>query len=125
MVNAFDDPAIMALWIPAELDTGAQIFSKTSGFWDEAFKHGSSASSSLAQTESSAAPRGRCSGDSEYWHRLLRHGWLCRYQPSGVVFHYHQRDMAGLSKQIYSYMRGHVAALLVQYERSRNFGNLW
>lgn len=65
-----------------------------------------------------------CSGDSEYWHRVLTHGWICRYEPSAVVFHYHRREMSGLSSQIYSYMRGHSAALLVQYERSGHRGNL-
>jgi GT2 family glycosyltransferase len=65
-----------------------------------------------------------CSGDSEYWHRVLTHGWVCRYEPSAVVFHYHRRDMAGLSNQIFHYMRGHSAALLVQYERGGGRGNL-
>ena len=59
-----------------------------------------------------------CSGDSEYWHRVLTHGGVCRYEPSAVAFHYHRRDFAGLSRQIFSYMRGHAAALMVQYERS-------
>ena len=65
-----------------------------------------------------------CSGDSEYWHRVLTHHGVCRYEPSAVVFHYHRREMMALSRQIYSYMRGHSAALLVQYERSGNRGNL-
>jgi glycosyltransferase involved in cell wall biosynthesis len=65
-----------------------------------------------------------CSGDSEYWHRVLTNGWVCRYEPSAVVFHYHRRDMAALSSQIFHYMRGHSAALLVQYERGRGWGNL-
>jgi GT2 family glycosyltransferase len=65
-----------------------------------------------------------CSGDSEYWHRILSHGWTCRYDPSAVAFHFHRRDFAGLSSQIFHYMRGHSAALMVQYERSGNFGNL-
>ncbi len=30
----------------------------------------------------------------------------------------------GLSQQIYAYMRGHSAALMVQYERTGNYGNL-
>lgn len=65
-----------------------------------------------------------CSGDSEYWHRLLTHGRVCRYDPGVIVFHYHRRDMAGLRKQLHAYMRGHSAALLVQFERSRNIGNI-
>ena len=65
-----------------------------------------------------------CSGDSEFWHRVLTDGWQCRYEPGAVVFHYHRRDMAGLRKQIFFYMRGHVVALLVQFQRSKNIGNL-
>ncbi len=65
-----------------------------------------------------------CSGDSEFWHRILCAGGTCRYEPSVVAFHYHRRDWAGLRKQIRAYMRGHSAALLVQYERSGRAGNL-
>lgn len=65
-----------------------------------------------------------CSGDSEFWHRILCAGGTCRYEPSIVAFHYHRRDWAGLRKQIRAYMRGHAAALLVQYERSGRAGNL-
>lgn len=59
-----------------------------------------------------------CSGDSEYWYRLLAHGHTCRYVPSSVAFHFHRRTMEGLSNQIYYYMRGHAAALMVQHERT-------
>jgi GT2 family glycosyltransferase len=65
-----------------------------------------------------------CSGDSEFWHRILCEGGTCRYEPSAVAFHYHRRDWADLRKQIRAYMRGHSAALLVQYERSGRKGNL-
>jgi glycosyltransferase involved in cell wall biosynthesis len=65
-----------------------------------------------------------CSGDSEFWHRILTHGYRCRYEPSAVAFHFHRREFAGLSRQIFAYMRGHAAALLVQYERSGHWGNL-
>ena len=65
-----------------------------------------------------------CSGNSEYWHRLLSHGGKCRYEPSAVAFHFHRRDISGLSNQIFSYMRGHAAALMVQFEGTGNWGNL-
>jgi GT2 family glycosyltransferase len=84
-----------------------EIFAKA-GFFDERLDVGAAG----------------CSGDSEYWHRVLSSGGVCRYEPAAVAFHYHRRDAAGLSKQIYYYMRGHAAALLVQYERSGNIGNL-
>ncbi|KHK90444.1 glycosyltransferase family 2 protein [Novosphingobium malaysiense] len=65
-----------------------------------------------------------CSEDSEFWHRILSLGGTCRYEPSAVVYHFHRRDMAGLRSQIYQYMKGHAAALLVQYERTGNRGSL-
>jgi glycosyltransferase involved in cell wall biosynthesis len=65
-----------------------------------------------------------CSGDSEYWYRLLAAGWTCRYEPSAVAFHYHRREYESLARQIFAYMRGHTAALLVQFERHGHQGNL-
>jgi GT2 family glycosyltransferase len=65
-----------------------------------------------------------CSGDSEFWHRILCAGGTCRYEPTSVAFHYHRREWTALRKQIRAYMRGHSAALLVQYERSGRMGNL-
>ncbi|MER9757145.1 glycosyltransferase family 2 protein [Mesorhizobium sp. M0166] len=65
-----------------------------------------------------------CSGDSEYWYRLLANGYDCRYQPTSVAFHFHRRTMEGLARQIYFYMRGHSAALLVQHERTGVKANL-
>src|SRR6266702_8057572 len=59
-----------------------------------------------------------CSGDSEFWYRLLANGHTCRYFPGSVAFHFHRKTIEGLASQIYYYMRGHVAALLVQYERT-------
>lgn len=71
------------------------------------------------------AGRSGCSDDSEYWYRLLHHGWTCRYEPSIVGYHYHRADIAGLSHQIRQYMRGHVAALFIQHQRTGRRGNLW
>jgi len=65
-----------------------------------------------------------CSGDSEMWHRILAQGWTCRYEPTAIVYHYHRRDMEALHHQIYNYMRGHVTALLIQFERHHHWGNL-
>jgi GT2 family glycosyltransferase len=65
-----------------------------------------------------------CSGDSEYWYRILAAGRTCRYEPSAVVFHHHRETIEGLAGQIFHYMRGHVAALLVQHERTGDIGNL-
>lgn len=65
-----------------------------------------------------------CSGDSEYWYRILAAGHTCRYEPGAVLFHHHRLAMAGLESQIFHYMRGHVAALMVQHERTGDRGNL-
>ena len=59
-----------------------------------------------------------CSGDSEYWYRLLASGLTCRYEPRSVALHFHRRTIDGLAHQIHHYMRGHAAALLVQHERT-------
>ena len=64
-----------------------------------------------------------CSGDSELWYRLLAMGYTVRYEPSAVAFHFHRETMEALARQIYFYMRGHVAALLVQHERTGIAGN--
>jgi GT2 family glycosyltransferase len=66
-----------------------------------------------------------CSGDSELWYRILAKGGVCAYVPTAVVHHFHREDLADLRKQIYSYMRGHVAALLVQYANFGHFANLY
>jgi GT2 family glycosyltransferase len=65
-----------------------------------------------------------CSEDSELWYRVLAEGWLCRYEPASIVYHYHRSDLDSLKQQSYQYMRGHVAALLVQFARYKHWGNL-
>ncbi|MGH7998128.1 MAG: glycosyltransferase family 2 protein, partial [Brasilonema sp.] len=65
-----------------------------------------------------------CSEDSEFWYRILAEGWLCRYEPTAVVYHYHRSDLDKLKQQMYQYMRGHVAAVLVQFARYQHWGNL-
>ncbi len=68
--------------------------------------------------------RAGCSGDSEFWYRLLAGGHVCRYEPTSVAFHYHRNTEDGLAGQLFHYMRGHAAALLVQFERTGRVGNL-
>lgn len=68
--------------------------------------------------------RAGCSGDSEYWYRLLANGYACRYEPTAVAFHYHRASDDGLASQLFHYMRGHAAALLVQFERTGRIANL-
>lgn len=65
-----------------------------------------------------------CSGDSELWYRILAAGYTCRYEPTAVVFHQHRQDLESLKYQLFYYMRGHVAALLIQFEKTRHGGNL-
>lgn len=65
-----------------------------------------------------------CSGDSEMWYRILHAGGTCRYQPSSVVSHFHRSTEQELRSQIRAYMRGHVAALLVQHRKTGDGGNL-
>ncbi|MEA5511027.1 glycosyltransferase [Crocosphaera sp. UHCC 0190] len=66
-----------------------------------------------------------CSEDSEMWYRILAEGGICLYEPTAVVFHYHRREMTDLNQQMYAYMKGHVTALLIQYEHYHHKGNLY
>jgi len=66
-----------------------------------------------------------CGDDSEMWYRILAAGFDCRYDPAAVVFHYHRVTASTLQHQLYHYMRGHVAALLLQHARYRHNGNLY
>ena len=65
-----------------------------------------------------------CSGDSEMWHRILAEGWNCFYMPQMVVYHQHRKSMPELKRQLFSYMKGHVSALMVQYEKYGHTGDL-
>lgn len=65
-----------------------------------------------------------CSEDSELWYRLLASGGSCLYEPRAVVHHDHRADWPGLERQMRAYMRGHVAALIVQNDRFGHRGNL-
>jgi glycosyltransferase involved in cell wall biosynthesis len=65
-----------------------------------------------------------CSEDSELWYRLLANGGICQYEPLAVVYHHHRSDWQGLREQMRSYMKGHVSALISQYDRHGDRGNL-
>lgn len=64
-----------------------------------------------------------CSGDSEMWYRILAEGWNCVYYPHLYVFHQHRKSFKNLRTQLYNYMKGHVCALLIQYEKYGHKGN--
>lgn len=66
-----------------------------------------------------------CSEDSEFWYRILAEGWLCLYEPAAVVYHYHRGNLATLQNQMYQYMKGHVASLLIQFNRYQHWGNIY
>ncbi len=65
-----------------------------------------------------------CSEDSEFWYRMLAAGMSIAYEPRAVVWHSHRGDRQAFRSQMKQYMRGHVAALLVQFEKHRHFGNI-
>jgi GT2 family glycosyltransferase len=64
------------------------------------------------------------SEDSEFWYRMLAAGMSIAYEPRAVVWHRHRADPDAFRKQMKQYMRGHVTALLVQFEKHRHIGNL-
>ena len=65
-----------------------------------------------------------CSEDSEFWYRILAAGRSIVYEPRAVVWHSHRVDRADFRSQMKQYMRGHVAALLVQFEKHGHYGNI-
>lgn len=65
-----------------------------------------------------------CSEDSEFWYRLLAAGYSCRYEPAAIVHHEHRASLPALRRQLRDYMRGHMVALLIQFEAHRQPGNL-
>ena len=65
-----------------------------------------------------------CSEDSEFWYRILASGGICLYEPRAVVRHHHRRGWVDLRRQLRAYMKGHVAALVVQADRYGDRGNL-
>jgi GT2 family glycosyltransferase len=65
-----------------------------------------------------------CSEDSEIWYRILVAGGRCHYHPRAVVLHEHRDSMDALADQASAYMRGHMAALFIQFSRHRNVGDL-
>ncbi len=65
-----------------------------------------------------------CSEDSEYWYRVLAADGVCRYEPAAVVFHYHRAEPSALRYQTRQYLRGHAAALVIQFARYGDRGNL-
>jgi GT2 family glycosyltransferase/SAM-dependent methyltransferase len=66
-----------------------------------------------------------CSEDSEFWYRMLAAGMSIVYEPRAAVWHLHRVDHAAFRNQMRQYMRGHVAALLVQFEKHRHLGDIW
>ena len=63
-----------------------------------------------------------CSEDSELWFRMLYKGYNIHYNPRVVVFHEHRKEISQLKKQLYYYMRGHVAAILIQNKYNKQIG---
>lgn len=57
-----------------------------------------------------------CNGDSEMWFRVLARGHSIYYNPRAIVHHEHRKDMKGLKKQIFYYMRGFMVAALTQQQ---------
>jgi O-antigen biosynthesis protein len=45
-------------------------------------------------------------GDHEIFHRLIKSGWLCLYEPAALVRHRHRRSLEQLQRLLYDY--GHA-----------------
>lgn len=149
-----DVAAVTGLVLPAALATEAQILFETHWGFNRGYRVRTYDTDYFARTRASGTPvweigaganmafrrevfdrvggfderldvgAAGCSGDSEIWYRVLAAGATCRYEPTAVVHHVHRERMDGLRRQLFYYMRGHVAALLVQHERTGDRGNL-
>lgn len=111
----------------------AKFFAQTCWFGVPVWRIGAGANMALRRSALTAvggfderlgAGASGCSEDSEMWYRLLAAGYVCLYEPSAVVLHDHRETMRQLRHQMRAYMKGHVAALLVQWERHGHRGNL-
>ena len=116
---------------PIEFD--GEFFEATKRFGVPVWRIGAGANMAFRRTafdlvgpfdERLGAGAAGCSEDSELWYRLLADGRVCRYDPTAVVFHEHRASWSALEEQSYYYMRGHVAALLLQFMKYRHWGNL-
>ena len=149
-----DVDAVCGLVLPAELETEAQVlfetewslgrfcvprrygprfFAHTAWRGAPAWEIGAGANMAFRRSvfdtvglfdERLDAGASGCSGDSELWYRILAAGGTIQYAPSAVVHHYHRRDLGALRGQIHQYLRGHVSALLFQFDNHRHAGNL-
>jgi GT2 family glycosyltransferase len=146
--------AVTGLVLPAELETEAQIVFERHWGFGRGFRRVDFDSAYFAQHRHHGCPVWRigagasmafrretfervgyfderldvgaagCCGDSEYWYRILAAGLTCRYESSAVAFHFHRRDKEALTRQIFAYMRAHVVASFIQFERHGHAGNL-
>ncbi|WP_299286360.1 glycosyltransferase family 2 protein [uncultured Mucilaginibacter sp.] len=66
-----------------------------------------------------------CSEDSEMWYRIIADKrFTIQYNPRCIVYHKHRRELSSLNKQLFSYMRGHVVAVLIQQTQNSEAGYL-
>lgn len=63
-----------------------------------------------------------CSGDSEIWFRLLANHRTIQYSPRAFVHHEHRKELNQLHKQLFGYMRGHAASVLIQHDLDKKIG---
>lgn len=63
-----------------------------------------------------------CSEDSEMWYRILAKEFAIYYNPRAVGFHEHRKEANALQRQVFSYMRGHAAAALIQQSQIKEAG---
>lgn len=120
-----------ATFVPLRFDE--RFFAETRPYGAHVWKMGAGASMAFRRSlferiglfdERLGAGAAGCSEDSELWYRMLANGGTCLYEPRAVVFHHHRRELAELRRQIRSYMKGHVAALVVQHDTFHDRGNL-
>lgn len=118
--NGYRDKIYNNAYFQSNLATGPRVWDIGAGA-NMAFRRSVFADAGYFDERLGAGAAG-CSEDSEMWYRILAAGCDIHYNPRAVVYHEHRRELRALYSQIFSYMRGHTAAALIQQDQHKEAG---
>jgi glycosyltransferase involved in cell wall biosynthesis len=108
------------LYFSAGLATGPRVWNIGAGA-NMAFRRSVFGAAGYFDERLGAGAAG-CSEDSELWYRILAKDFTIHYNPRAVAFHEHRKEVNALRRQVFSYMRGHAAAALIQQSQIKEAG---
>jgi cellulose synthase/poly-beta-1,6-N-acetylglucosamine synthase-like glycosyltransferase len=118
--NGYCDRSYDTTYFRGSLAKGPKVWEIGAGA-NMAFRRGVFETAGLFDERLGAGAAG-CSEDSEMWYRILAAGLEIRYNPRAVVYHEHRKELTALFRQLFSYMRGHTAAALIQQQQIQEAG---